>query len=447
MKKIILFAIFIIATVQFSSAQNAIAKLKFEEAEEAFVKEEYQTTITKLEEVEKILGNVNPLIMYLRVKTQNELIVGDPYEQFELMQSLKKNCEYYLTRYEGFNDIEDKYKEVYLISEYFKLYSSNINFFNAREYYLGKNGSVDYDKAKSYCDNAISDGDVAALHLMGLMFKNGHGVQKDFSKAIEYFQKSADNGCSFGLLNMGNEYYLGKNLLKDANKAIGLYEEAAAKGLPNAMQTLGFIYYNGELTEKDYTKAFYWFSKAADRKMASSMEYLGYIYLNGFGINKDIQKAESWFKKAAANGADYSYFNLGWMYYHGHGVTQNFNTALRWFQKGVEKDQLDCIIGAADTYRYGLFDYPRALDLFSKAMDRGSVPSITAIGHFYYEGLGMNKDYLKAMEYYTKAAEKNHLPAIYQIIAIYTSGGFGTKRNKTKAAEWQSIYNAAKAKK
>jgi hypothetical protein len=45
-------------------AQTAIAKLKFEEAEETFEKKDYTTVLTKLDEAEKILGKTNPPMLY-----------------------------------------------------------------------------------------------------------------------------------------------------------------------------------------------------------------------------------------------------------------------------------------------------------------------------------------------------------------------------------------------
>jgi hypothetical protein len=52
MKKIILLTFLLFATFQFSVAQNTIAKLKFEEAEEAYVNNNFELALTKLKEVE-----------------------------------------------------------------------------------------------------------------------------------------------------------------------------------------------------------------------------------------------------------------------------------------------------------------------------------------------------------------------------------------------------------
>lgn len=74
MKKIILLTILIIATAQITIAQNTIAKLKFEEAEEAYVNNDFELTLSTLKEVETLLKSTNPRILYLQILAQTKII-------------------------------------------------------------------------------------------------------------------------------------------------------------------------------------------------------------------------------------------------------------------------------------------------------------------------------------------------------------------------------------
>ena len=118
MKKIILLAILIIATAQFTFAQNAtIAKLKFEEAEEAYSNNNYESTIRKLDEVETLLNSTNPKILYLKINAQSKLINSNPYGDFTLLDNARKLSAKYLKDYETLEGNEEKYRDIYKISE------------------------------------------------------------------------------------------------------------------------------------------------------------------------------------------------------------------------------------------------------------------------------------------------------------------------------------------
>ena len=128
-KLLVLFSILSFA-FSIANAQSTIAKLKYQDAEEAFAKEDYRTTITKLTEAEKLLGTTNPKIMYLKIVAQNSLIKSDSKFSFQDVQLLRKDCLTYLKHYEKNTGIEEKYREVYKISESLSDYSASEESFN-----------------------------------------------------------------------------------------------------------------------------------------------------------------------------------------------------------------------------------------------------------------------------------------------------------------------------
>jgi hypothetical protein len=96
-------------------SQMAVARLKFEDAEEAFNKGDYTTTITKLEDAEKLFGKINVPILHLRILAQDKLL--QKQFDFTLLSALRKNCEQFLKDYETMEGIEEKYRQVYKILE------------------------------------------------------------------------------------------------------------------------------------------------------------------------------------------------------------------------------------------------------------------------------------------------------------------------------------------
>lgn len=102
------------------SGQAAIARLKFEDAEEAFNKGDYTTTLSKLEDAEKLFGKINVPILHLRIVSQDKLL--QKKLDFPMLANLRKNCEQFLIDYETMEGIEEKYRQVYKIQESYAKY-------------------------------------------------------------------------------------------------------------------------------------------------------------------------------------------------------------------------------------------------------------------------------------------------------------------------------------
>lgn len=115
--------IYLLFTVLFAievSGQAAIARLKFEDAEEAFNKGDYTTTLSKLEDAEKLFGKINVPILHLRIVSQDKLL--QKKLDFTMLANLRKNCERFLIDYETMEGIEEKYRQVYKIQESYANY-------------------------------------------------------------------------------------------------------------------------------------------------------------------------------------------------------------------------------------------------------------------------------------------------------------------------------------
>jgi len=111
------------------SAQMGIAKIKYEEAEDAYTSKQYTLCLEKLDEVVGILKSTNPRVQYLRITCMSKVIEKDPFSNPEKLFQLNKYCNNYLTEYENISDLEDKYKTVYNILESFKKFPKMIENF------------------------------------------------------------------------------------------------------------------------------------------------------------------------------------------------------------------------------------------------------------------------------------------------------------------------------
>ena len=122
MKKIItlISIIFLVSNAGF--AQNSIAKLKYEEAEEAYASNDFTLTLGKIKEVEGLLKSTNPKLLYLKIMAQTKIIEADPENEYAIIENTRASVEKYLKDYDNLPDNEDKYRDIYKISEKLTIY-------------------------------------------------------------------------------------------------------------------------------------------------------------------------------------------------------------------------------------------------------------------------------------------------------------------------------------
>lgn len=101
-------------------AQSVVARFLFEDAEAAFAKQDYQTTLAKLEEAEKEFGKINPPILYLRIMARNEM--RKTGLEFDNIAQLRSETSLYLKDYGNLESVQDQAREVYRILSELKQY-------------------------------------------------------------------------------------------------------------------------------------------------------------------------------------------------------------------------------------------------------------------------------------------------------------------------------------
>ncbi len=122
--RIITGLIFLFALNTIVHGQNQVAKIKFELAEVEYANGQYANALDLINEAEGIVGSSTTRTLYLKVLTQYELVklkTGG----YDMLQSLRENCGSYLKVADGDSDLEDKYREIYFISEDLKNYPNN----------------------------------------------------------------------------------------------------------------------------------------------------------------------------------------------------------------------------------------------------------------------------------------------------------------------------------
>jgi uncharacterized protein len=65
---------------------------------------------------------------------------------------------------------------------------------------------------------------------LGLMYVNGHGVQRDDSAAALWFRKAAEQGYALAQSNLGTMYLYGHGMTQNDTEAVMWFRKAADQG-------------------------------------------------------------------------------------------------------------------------------------------------------------------------------------------------------------------------
>jgi|GEM_PF-1406755 len=139
MKKILSLLTYLTFTFAYSFGQSNLAKLKYEEAEEAYAANNYELTITRLKEVEAELKATNPKTLYLKINAMAAIVNKDPYNDFNLLNSTRKLCDKYLTDYGKLANNEEKFRDIYKISSKLEGYPLTASEFDLKKTSMQQN--------------------------------------------------------------------------------------------------------------------------------------------------------------------------------------------------------------------------------------------------------------------------------------------------------------------
>jgi TPR repeat protein/tRNA A-37 threonylcarbamoyl transferase component Bud32 len=296
----------------------------------------------------------------------------------------------------------------------------------------------DVKAAAKWLHAAAEKGHVDATCDLAITYLHGRGVDRDEKKAAELFRKAADKGNASALHELGSMYASGRGVDKDEKEAAELFQKAADKGHPPAMNSLGLACTFGRGVDKDEKKGVEWYQKAADRGHGLAMNNLGLAYWNGRGIDRDDKKAVEWFEKAADKGFVPAMANLALASDLGRGVPKDEKKAAEWYQKAADRGHLEMMVVLGLRYARGQGvekDEKKAVEWYQKAADGGHGPGIYWLAFAYANGRGVDRDEKKAAELYEKAADKGISMAMYNLASMYELGR-GVDKDDKKAREW-----------
>lgn len=190
-------------------------------------------------------------------------------------------------------------------------------------------------------------GNAEAETWLGVLYEEGHAVEKDEQKSVSLMRQAAAQGYSEAICFLGQRYIAGfDGLPHDVEQGLALMRTASEKGDAKCQYQLGDFYRSGLFGVRvDLAEAVRWYQKAADAGFVLAEGRLATAYEFGLGIDKNVERANYWYLKkhqqsldAAKNGDVAAQLSLGMTYELGGGrpVPRDLQQALYWYKMAAE---------------------------------------------------------------------------------------------------------------
>jgi TPR repeat protein len=185
----------------------------------------------------------------------------------------------------------------------------------AKRYASGERGAIQSDiKAYELYLRAAEKGHALSQCNLGVMLKNGRGIEKDEVAAFNWLLKAAETGDDTAQCLVGVMYSTGCGVAQNDDEAITWLGRSATQGNRLAQFNVGSMYSEGRGVELSLENAAFWFEEAAERGDMMAQFNLGVMFSSGQGVEEDQQESMIWYLKAAAQGHVRAMFNLGELY-------------------------------------------------------------------------------------------------------------------------------------
>lgn len=155
------------------------------------------------------------------------------------------------------------------------------------------------EKAATDLKTYAEQGEVSAMHTLGMLYYQGLGIRKDIPASKGWFEKAAKKGYAKSFYNLAMMYRRGIGTSQDFDKAYKYLTIAAVEKEPQMIYALGYFKYKGLGCDQNYGEAIKCFLEAAQSEHGYAMYMLGLCYRNGYGTDIDHAQAMYWLRKAA----------------------------------------------------------------------------------------------------------------------------------------------------
>ncbi|KAJ6248782.1 sel1-repeat-containing protein ybeq [Anaeramoeba flamelloides] len=261
--------------------------------------------------------------------------------------------------------------------------------------------------------------------LLGVLYKNGNGIEKSEELAFKYFKSASKMGNAIAQRKLAL-CYRSSNDDEKKKKSVYWNKQSLKQNNPGALNNHGIEYMSGLGVSKNYEEAVKLFRMSSELDNSNAFNSLGNCYLEGEGVQKDLNIAFKLFFKAHFLGSANGTTSVGFIYeLEISNFMLNSTKAFQYYSIGKKLRNLDSTNSLAYCYLngYGIDTIPEfAFQLFKECSARSHLPSMLSYAWCLSEGRGCVKNKELSIKIYQQAADKGEESAHHSLGVFYLNG-------------------------
>ncbi|XP_033833363.2 protein sel-1 homolog 3 [Periophthalmus magnuspinnatus] len=299
-----------------------------------------------------------------------------------------------------------------------------------------------------------------ALHLSAALYSAGLGVQQSSDKSWLLSLLSAQGDHRLSLLRLGFLHLHGlSGLPTDPDLAYAYYANIGQQTVtdrlcPSAQQaTVEVVHLTDEETLEQQTSEdhhiFQWLKFLAQKGEAQAEQMMGQMLFWGQqGVASDLHKAARHYQRGAELHEDpVSMYDYGIVLLQGQGVEKDIPKALVYLKKAMDRGSVPALSALGWYYERYEKNYVKAVELWERADLLESPDAAMNLGAMYLQGNYPNKppNEFLAYQYFLKSANRGHIKAANQVAEIWTTGlpGYVDRKplDAVRLSKWAAEHN------
>jgi len=302
-----------------------------------------------------------------------------------------------------------------------------------RMFLRGEGMAQDFEKAKTWFNRGVSNGDALSQYSMGLMYLHGYGVQQDPVKAAEYFAPAADEGLASAQVRLG-ALFLDQG---DITTAILYFDAAAQSHHIEAFYYLAELSHQGIGLDRSCGMAVVYYKIVAEKAedIVASFKEANEAYETG-----DLETALVDYMLASEQGFENAQANVAYLLDKAKprfslralipfikqkaSIVPNAALALLYWTRSARQSNIDSVVKMGDYYLDGIgtnADQGKAAACYQAAAELKSAQAMWNLGWMYENGIGIEQDFHLAKRFYDQALETNreaYLPVKLSLLKL-----------------------------
>ncbi|MBY0291919.1 MAG: sel1 repeat family protein [Alphaproteobacteria bacterium] len=307
----------------------------------------------------------------------------------------------------------------------------------------------DYERAVHFYKLGDENGDSNSQVRLGkLHFNKRDGENKNEVIAFSYFKKASDAGNIDGSYSLGLMYLLGQGISQpNHTQALSLFKRASEKGHAKASEKLGIMRQFSIGEEQSYEEARKAYEKA---NTATALYQLAWLYKRGLGVKQDTLQAIVHWEKAAMLGNDLAAYRAGKAHLQIWQKTKQKENAQKayLYLNQASTSFLDALYLLSYLQAKGIYcnqDKSLAKEFYLKTAIRGHADAQFKIGQYIEEQSELGWE-TESFKWYQQAASQGHEKAHLAVGRFYLEG-IGMQRDPDRALNnftaMESVKNSA----